>query len=371
MRVNAYFVPRMTMLSKMKMRWQRLTSYEFWPFGVFYAPLYPYGLYLAARARSFTYFTATNPAINNSGVVHCSKYDILQRIAPQYLPLTVCFDHTANLPEVLAGMEKTGITYPIIAKPDDGERGRNVEKILNEAELRDYLSVNQEPFMVQEYINAPLELGVFYYKYPGESTGHINSVVIKGFLEVVGDGVSTLKELIHGHLRTQTRLDYLERKFQHRLQEVLPAGEKLMLEPIGNHARGTTFLNGNHLINDQLVKVFDVIGDIDGVYYGRYDIRVSSIEDLYAGRNIKLMELNGVSSEPAHVYDPAYNLWDTYKDLKEHFDIVYRISRMNHENGVPYKPLRAVLADLFDHFYPQAREEEHTFKGKLALRLRS
>lgn len=361
----------MSMVSKLKLRWQRLANYEFWPFWVFYAPLYPYGFYLAAKARSLTYFTAVNPGINNSGVVKCSKYAILQKIDPQYLPNTLFFERTANMPEVLAGMEKAQITYPLIVKPDDGERGRNVEKIYNEDELRQYISDNQEPFMLQEYIDAPLELGVFYYRYPGEQTGHINSVVVKGFLEVEGDGRSTIQDLIHNHLRAQTRLTYLEHKFEDRLQEVLPNGERLLLEPIGNHCRGTTFLNGNHLINDQLVSVFDKIAHIDGVYYGRFDLRVNSLEDLYAGRNIKLMELNGVSSEPAHIYDPTYNLWDTYQDMLEHFDIVYRISKMNHERGAPYKPLRHVLADLFDHFYPQAREEEHTFKGKLALRLRS
>lgn len=343
----------MRLLNELRKTWQRATRYEFWPYWAFYAPVYPYGVYCAWKARSLTYFTATNPIMRNSGVVQCSKFDILRRIDPQYVPETIFFPANSSLDAIEASLRCSSIMYPFIIKPDDGERGNGVEKIHHYTELQQYLRDHHADMMVQQYISSDLELGVFYYRYPDEKKGHINSVVIKGFLEVTGDGKSTLCRLIQKHLRTKGRAEYLEQKFSARLDEVLPKGETLQLEPIANHSRGTAFLNGNHLINERLVEIFDKIADIDGFYYGRFDIRVPNLDDLYAGNNIYVMELNGVSSEPGHIYDPQHSLRDAYKELREHFRIVLKISELNHAKGVPYRPFKDFMADLTAHYRDQ------------------
>lgn len=41
----------------------RLTHWEYWPFSVVYAPLYPYWLLLVLRSRSFFFFNTSNPGI--------------------------------------------------------------------------------------------------------------------------------------------------------------------------------------------------------------------------------------------------------------------------------------------------------------------
>lgn len=344
----------MRLFDRLYRLWKRTTSYEFWPYLIFYAPVYPYGFYCAWRTRSLTYFTAANPIMRNSGTVQCSKFDILRRIDPQYVPETIFFPAGSSFDAVEATLRCSGIMYPFIIKPDDGERGNGVEKIHHYTELQQYLRTYHVDMMVQQYISSELELGIFYYRYPGEVKGHINSVVIKGFLEVEGDGKSTLRTLIKKHLRTKGRSAYLEQKFSNQMEHVLPKGEKLLLEPIANHSRGTAFLNGNHLINDRLVEVFDKIADIDGFYYGRFDIRVPNLEDLYAGKNISVMELNGVSAEPGHIYDPEHKLIDAYKELQEHFRIVLKISELNHANGVPYRPFKDFMTDLTAHYRDEA-----------------
>lgn len=343
----------MALGTSFKMMLSRAAQYEFWPYLLFYAPLYPYGLYLAWKARSFTYFTAANPIINNSGVIRSSKYDILRRIAPQYVPETMFFSASADYLDVVQALAGSGISYPFIIKPDIGERGDGVEKIHNLEELQAYLSDHEVDFMIQTYIDSELELGISYYRYPNETQGHINSIVIKGFLTLQGDGQSTILQLITNHLRAKNRVAYFTSKLGSRIYEVLRAGEQLIIEPIGNHKRGTTFLNGNHLITEKLERIFDEIANINGFYYGRFDVRVPSVADLYAGQNIQVMELNGVSSEPGHIYDPEYQLKAAYRDLREHFDIVYNISLQNHAQGIAYKPLKAVLSDLAIHYYPQ------------------
>ena len=123
------------------------------------------------------------------------------------------------------------------------------------------------------------------------------------------------------------------------------------LEPIGNHCRGTTFYNANKLINDQLIDVFNRIAkQIEGYYYGRFDLKVPNLQDLYAGRNIKIMELNGVSSEVAHVYDPDYKLIRAYRDIAKHMDYIYQISKENYKKGIPHDSLWSFLKDLKIHF---------------------
>ena len=340
----------MRWLNRLAIRWHRTINFEYWPSWLFYLPMLPYATWLILKARSLTLFTAVNPSINNSGVLESSKYDALKLIPQQWLPTTLLVKLGTPLNDAVAMVSGSGITYPFIAKPDIGERGKGVEKINSDSELATYLMEAQMDTILQAYIDFPVELGVFYYRYPDEANGIVNSVVIKDFLTVIGDGKSTLAELMNQHIRAQKRMDYLLQKFDGQLDNVLPTGEKLLLEPIGNHSRGTTFLNGNHLLNNQLNQVFDTIcKDIPGFYYGRLDIRVPSVEDLYAGKHIKVMELNGVSSEPGHIYDPQYSLIKAYRDLHEHAQILYRIGTTNHKNGVPYKSWAAFRADWKQH----------------------
>jgi len=57
----------------------KLFNYEFWPYWLFYIPMYLYGVFLAIRAGSFTYFTAANPIMIYGGVFGNSKFDVLQK----------------------------------------------------------------------------------------------------------------------------------------------------------------------------------------------------------------------------------------------------------------------------------------------------
>ena len=56
------------------------------------------------------------------------------------------------------------------------------------------------------------------------------------------------------------------------INRVPKSNQVIQLEPIGNHVRGTTFNDGNHLITKELVELFDKISlAIKGFYYGRFD----------------------------------------------------------------------------------------------------
>ncbi len=333
-------------------------SYEYWPFWLFFMPLVPWWIYLAIRARSFTYFTAANPGIEHGGVFGESKIDILKKIDPKYLPKTLFFKKLTPCEIVTHELKNIQLEFPIIVKPNVGERGNEVEKVENVAALDRYIKRSKEDFIIQEYVSYDIELGILYYRFPDSDKTGITSIVTKEFLTVTGDGKSTIRELMECNDRARLQLESMTKRLGAALNEVIPEGEKRNLEPIGNHCRGTKFLSGMHLLNDQLVNVFDdVASGIDGFYFGRFDLKVKSVEDLYKGENIKILELNGVTSEPAHIYDPSYSLFRAYKETAENMMMMYRVSKANIKQGVKVTPVFEMARLIKTHF---GREKNET-----------
>jgi hypothetical protein len=316
----------------------KLTHWEYWNFYVVYAFVILYYIYLAIKSRTLLFFTASNPGIENSGFIGESKSEIFRKIPSEYLPPYIFIKPKETISFVLDKLKEHEISFPFIAKPDVGERGQGISKINDLDALRYYHTHIHVPYIIQAFVDYELELGVFYYRFPNQSKGVISSIVRKGFLTVTGDGKSTLKQLIENYPRARFRLSYLENKFAYRINAIVPKGETIELEGIGNHSRGTTFLNANQLINDQLRHVFDGISKrIDGFYFGRFDLRCKSIEDLCRGENIRILELNGAGAEPAHIYQPGFSFWEGQKVLLYHWKVLYQISEINIRNGI--KPL--------------------------------
>jgi hypothetical protein len=95
-------------------------------------------------------------------------------------------------------------------------------------------------------------------------------------------------------------------------------------------------LNANHLITEKLNSTFDSISkQIPGFFFGRYDLRCSTVSDLENGK-VMIVELNGCGAEPAHIYHPGASLFKGIRDLIVHWQNLYRVSRENHKRGIPY-----------------------------------
>ena len=116
-----------------------------------------------------------------------------------------------SLEEVKGILEGSGFKFPLIAKPDVGERGFKVEKIDSFEELAAYLASCPTDFLLQDFIDLPMELGILYYRFPGEKTGKISSVTIKEFLTVQGDGTSTVGQLIEAYPRAKLQYKALKK----------------------------------------------------------------------------------------------------------------------------------------------------------------
>jgi hypothetical protein len=211
-----------------------------------------------------------------------------------------------------------------------------VERISNEQDIIDYLKRIKTDFIIQECIDLPLEFGVYYRRFPSERDGAVTSIVGKEMLYVTGDGSSTLRDLILNKDRARLQWEKLRAKFQDQLESIPAQGDLVELVSIGNHCLGTKFLNENHLINSELSRSFDVISKkIDGFYFGRFDLRVASLEDLNSGR-IKILELNGCGAEPGHIYQPGFSFWTALVVLYRHWQDIFRVSMENKDRGVKF-----------------------------------
>lgn len=325
------------------------TVWEYLPWWIANIPVYGFFLWFAARARHLFFFTNVNPAIPLGGAIGESKYDIIRLLPPALTPATVFVPAGLAIGQVLSQLSEAGITFPLIAKPDVGERGLMVRKIDNADQLARHLAKHPIHFLIQEFLDLPLEFSVLFHRFPGQSC-RITSVCEKAFMQVTGDGQATVRMLMAREARSAFQLSRFERDCPAVLDETPAAGQVVLLEPIGNHARGTKFLNANHLIDAELEAAFaPAVARLDGILYGRFDLKCASVAELKAGR-FKVMELNGVLGEPAHIYDPAFGMWRAYRDLYRHWKIIFRLHRAQRALGILPTPNREGFSMVRTYF---------------------
>lgn len=323
----------------------KLFNWEYWSFASVYFCIYPVWVVLCLRARSFFFFAASNPTIKNGGFLCESKKDIIALIPPQYHPPTVFFSIPSNGNIVLCELQRAGLQYPLIGKPNVGGRGRGVKVLRNEQDVLAYVHTAYIDFHIQEFVPWKCEAGIFYVRNPNQANGAITGIVYKEFLSVTGNGQLSMLQLLQKDKRALMYLDSLKKIHGERLNQVLPAGEKVIVSPFGNHARGSKFTDASHLADEDLMQVIDEIcKQIPGFYFGRLDIRFESWEALKQGKNFSIIEVNGAGSEPTHIYDPRHSLFFAWKEIIRHWFILYHISRINHKKGHRYLSFREGIA---------------------------
>ncbi len=312
----------------------RLTHWEYWPMWIFYFPVWLQHLWLSIRQRNLFFFLATNPAIEGF-ILSDSKFKTLQLVPEGHRPLSVLVQPGSGADNVISEMHDCGIGFPVILKPDVGFRGIKVKKIEGQSQLARELAQLKVPSLLQEYCEGPLETGIFYYRYPDQSSGYIPSVTIKDFLKVTGDGIHTLEELVKASPRALLQAGRIQAQLGNAYKEVLPRGQICPLELVGNHNRGTRFIDANYLVDKELLKVFDELShQMQGFYFGRFDIRAESWEALRDRREFKIIEVNGVGGEPTHIYDSSNSLPKAWLALCRSWQIAAKIAGINFSRGV-------------------------------------
>ena len=338
-----------TDLRRWRAGWARWRHWEFWPAWMFYPPVAVYCLWLAIKYRGLTLPTAANPGIFSGGLVGESKIAMLDQLfatSPAYtaeakLVTGETFaERMRSLDDALARM---GLTYPFILKPDLGQRGAGIKLIRTREQAEDYLLEMTAPLIAQRYAAGPGEAGIFYFRFPHETSGRIFAITEKIFPVLIGDGNSTVEELIQRDARSAIIADKYLHRFASRRTEVLAAGAELKLVEAGNHAQGCIFRDGQRLGTPALVARMDEISQrLDGFFIGRYDVRFASEEELRAGSNFQIIELNGAASEATSIYDAQYSLGQAYRTLFRQWELVFAIGAENRARGVAPTSFAAV-----------------------------
>lgn len=342
----------------------RLLRQEYWPSWTHYLPTYlriP-GWFIRAGCRPV--FTAVNPGYaRDGGVAAEKKHEILGRLRdPGVLHARLIgpdpdrkrrAEHAAAL--LREDAELGG--YPVVCKPDQGERGRSVRIVRSDDDLRAYLDEHDEPVLVQRHHPGPIEVGVLWVRDPATIEhpdrpgphGRIYAVTHKTLPTLAGDGRRTLRDLILAHPRHRAQAAVFLERLYDRLDEVPEAGDTVVLGAAGNHAQGALFIDGSRFITPELEDRIDRMArSFEGGFdIGRFDIRCASEEDLLRGENLYVIELNGVTSEPTNIYDPSWSIFRAQRVLLGYWRSLVELGLARQRTGtgstIPWTEVFAIV----------------------------
>ena len=319
----------------MKKVLHKITHWEAWPFKLIYAPLVPMWCWYMIKSGAVWFFTPSNPKLTFGGMEGEPKREMYDLLPLDWYPTTINILPDIAFDEVLNAIKNANIIYPLVVKPEVGGQGILFRKIDNEEQLKHYHSKMNYEYILQAMVHYPMEVSVFHIRYPNKTKGEITGFLHKVPLQVLGDGKSTLYELVMQHPKGFKRVEELQPKHEAKWNTVISAGEKYVLSYAANHNRGAHFIDLKNEIDDTLLAIFDKLSiQINDFYYGRYDILCSSVADLKAGKNLSILEYNGCGAEPNHFYDTGYTLGGAYREVLKHWKALYEISDMNAKNGV-------------------------------------
>lgn len=341
-------------------RWTRWRRWEFWPSWVVYLPIVLRAFVWARRYGGLTVPTATNWGMSGAGgTIGESKAQILRELddgrhvaRTLFLPVEEMSDRHAAVDAFIVG---EGLDLPVVLKPDVGQRGEGVHVVRSRDRLRELLDAQEVDLVLQEFVGGE-EFGVSYEREPGAERGRITSIAHKQPLILEGDGESTLEHLILRHARAVALAPRHLRRHAERLDWIPDRGQRVVLAEIGTHARGSIFVDANDLWTRELEEAIDRLSRrFEGFHLGRYDLRVPSLDHLRAGHGFTVLELNGLTAEPAHVYDPSASLGDARREFARQWETAYRFGAMERDRGHRVWPLRSILREWWAHRRRQRR----------------
>ena len=306
-------------------------------------------LWYIIKSKAVWFFTPSNPKITFGGLEGEPKKEMYDLLPKELYPTTFTVLPHEDMAVIERKLLLNEISFPFIVKPEVGGQGILLRKINSVQELQHYHTLMPWEYIVQQLVEFPMEVSVFYIRHPKNTKGIITGFLHKIPLQVTGNGADTLEILVTQHPKGNQLKAALNKKHTERWTEVIPAGEKYMLSYAANHNRGAQFIDLKNEIDDKLVTLFDGISSTGNeFYYGRYDIMCTNVQDFKDGKNFTILEYNGCGAEPNHFYDTGYTLLGAYKEILRHWKALYEISKYNAGKGVKPWPLKKGIKFLAD-----------------------
>lgn len=314
-----------------------ITHWEAWDWRLKYVPLIPSWVSYCIKSGSFWFFTPSNPSLVFGGFDGVSKREMYNQLPSSLYPKSIFISPELSFEEVENLCALNSLNYPIAVKPEIGRMGFMFRKIKTIDNLKLYHEKMPVNYIIQDFVNYPIEVSVFYYRFPEEKHGTITGFIKKESFQLVGDGKSMLLELIMNSPRARLRMEEMKLKHKDKLKDIIPRGEIFYLSHALNLSRGGKLVNLEHEKDERLLKIFDDLSHhTKYFYYGRYDIKCASIEDLKRGKNYFILEYNGSGGEPHHVYGNGNTLVKACQILMQHWSVMYKISKFNYNKGIDY-----------------------------------
>jgi D-alanine-D-alanine ligase-like ATP-grasp enzyme len=243
--------------------------------------------------------TNINPAFLH-GWLFCAKSEILKQFQKnaktykEFFAKTIRIKKDTTLPERIVIVQKfihdNHLHYPLIIKPDRGLAGIGVSLVRDEEDMIKHIHYGHEDYLLQEYIDRPKEISVFYIKDPEEKKGKIRSITERTVTTKNG-----------------------------KIPAMIIPGNKVVNK------------DESYLIDPIVESVFNEISDMEGFYFWRYDIRVRDIQEfIKTGKDFKILEVNVWAQTMAvQAYDHKYNIFQKYAIFAQQLQFAFHIAREN------------------------------------------
>ncbi len=321
-----------------------MMNYEYWPMWAFYSCLFPFYLLKAIKHRHLFFFTNVNPGIDEYGGLFFDSKNGIDQLFPEKYRTKSVLIHDINFEKFLKNIES--FQFPIILKPDNGERGKDVFLLNNPNEYKT-LNLQYKDYLIQEYIDTDCEFGVFVVFLPSSNGYKITSLTDKQYFEITGDGISNIEELILKKDRGIVSFEKLKNNSKLDFTNIPNQGEIVVIHKMGNHNKGTQFIDIQEKISEKMTKQFSkLMEQLPGIQYGRFDVKTNSISDLETFDYLKIMEFNGLPAEPIHIYDSRVGFLNAIKSFLHHHQLIIDISRYNKKNKIKPAPTIKTLKKL-------------------------